>query len=151
MKFKAIWTNYKIYAFILGIVAGTLVYNVLGIDFSFSMYEKIRINNIWKSYMYFLTCNLKFFVIILAISFFDIKQKILLIIIFCQSFVLSGLITIMILSGSGICIYAIPSVFIKIAASIFMFDDSKPIINRLISTGIVLVGTMLENFFIIYF
>lgn len=151
MKFKAIWTNYKIYAFILGIVAGTIVYNLLGIDFSFSMYEKIQINSMWKSYVYFLIINLKFLVIVFGISFFEIKRKILPIIIFYQAFVLSGLITTMILSGSEICVYAITSVFIKIGAAIFMFNDSKPIINKLISVGVVLVGTLLENFLIFYF
>lgn len=35
MKNKLMWTNYKIYAFILGIVIGTIIYNALGIDFFF--------------------------------------------------------------------------------------------------------------------
>lgn len=151
MKVKAIWTNYKIYAFILGIVMGTLVYNLVGIDFSFSMYKKIEITNIWKSYLYFLTINLKFYILIFVISFLEIKRKILPIIIFFQAFALAGIITTIILSGNSICMYAILVIFIKIAATIFMFEDSKPILNRLISSMIVIIGTMLENFFIIYF
>lgn len=151
MKFKDIWTNYKIYAFILGIVLGTLVYNLLGVDFSFSMYKKIHINNFWNSYVYFLLNNLKFLIVIFVISFFEIKRKILPVIIFYQAFVLSGLITMMVLSGSRLCIYSMPAVIINIIAAIFMFNDSKPIINRTISVGIVVLGTLLENFFIIYF
>lgn len=151
MKFKDIWTNYKIYAFIFGIVFGTLVYNLLGVDFSYSMYDKIHINNFWNSYVYFLLNNLKFLIVIFVISFFEIKRKILPVIIFYQAFVLSGLITTMILSGSRLCIYSMPAVIINIIAAIFMFNDSKPIINRTISVGIVVLGTLLENFFIIYF
>lgn len=151
MKFKAIWTNYKIYAFILGIVAGTLVYNLIGVDFSFSMYRKIDVTNVWRSFAYLFISNLKFFLIILIVSFFDIKRKILPIIIFYQAFTLSGIITTMILSESRICIYAIPAVFIKLASSMFMFEESKPILNRVISCAIIIFGTIVENFFIIYF
>lgn len=151
MNLKTIWTNYKIYAFILGVVAGALVYNIISIDFSFYMYEKISINDIWESYIYFLLQNIKFLLIIFVISFFDIRQHVLVAIIFFQAFVLSGLITTIILSGSTICIYSIPSVLIKIASSIFMFNNSKPIINRLISVLIILVGALIENFFVIYF
>lgn len=151
MKFKALWTNYKIYAFILGIVAGTLVYNLIGIDFSFSMYKQIAINDFWKSFIYFFICNVRFLIVIFVISFFDIKRKILPLIIFYQAFVLAGLITIIISTKSGICFYAMPSTLIKIMAAIFMFDDSKPVINRIISSLIIITGTALENFFIIYF
>ena len=151
MKLKAIWTNYKIYAFIMGIVAGTIVYNLLCVDFSFSMYEKIQIHNFWKSYAFFLVKNLKFFIIALVISFFEIRYNALAVIIFYQSFVLAGLITTMILSGNYICIYALPAIFIKIASAIFLFDISKPVLNKIISIIIILFGTIFQNFFIIYF
>lgn len=151
MKFKTIWTNYKIYAFILGIVAGTLVYNLIGVDFSFSMYKQIAISDFWKSFLYFLTCNARFLIIVFVVSFFEIRQKILPFIIFYQAFILAGLITIMISTKSYICIYAVPSVFIKIAATIFMFDNGKTVINRITGSLILIIGAALENFFIFYF
>ena len=39
-------TNLKIYALILGIIAGTIIYNIFRIDFSFSMIKVIEIKDI---------------------------------------------------------------------------------------------------------
>lgn len=46
MNYKLAEKNYKIYAFIFGIITGTLVYNFLGIDFSFDNVENIKFNNL---------------------------------------------------------------------------------------------------------
>ncbi len=151
MKNRAIWTNYKIYAFILGIIAGTLVYNLMGMDFSFSMIHKIEINNFAKSYLYLLTNNIKFLVFIFVISFFKIKNKIVVFIVFNQAFILSGAITMSILSENIILLYSIPLIIAKMVSSIIMFHDSKPILNRGLSVAVIMIGVFIENIFLTKF
>ena len=51
MKFKTLWTNYKIYGIIIGIVLGTIVYNMISIDFSFYNIESIRNTDFLDTYM----------------------------------------------------------------------------------------------------
>ena len=47
--------NFKIYTFLLGIIVGTIVFNVISVDFSFEDIYNIKINNspltkwLWRS------------------------------------------------------------------------------------------------------
>lgn len=151
MEFKNIWTNYKIYAFILGIITGTIVYNLLGMDFSFSMITGIAGTNFLDSFLYLSMINLRFWVIMLILSFFKIKNKIIVFIIFTQSFLLSGYITIAILNKSYILLYEIFIIIFKILCVIFMFNEKKPVLYRVLSLIILILGTGLENIFFVYF
>ena len=47
--------NFKIYTFLLGIIVGTIVFNVISVDFSFEDIYNIKIND-WKFHI----CNLIF-------------------------------------------------------------------------------------------
>lgn len=49
--------NFKIYTFLLGIIVGTIVFNVISVDFSFEDIYNIKINNLFYK---FHICNLIF-------------------------------------------------------------------------------------------
>lgn len=149
MKIKDFWTNYKIYAFILGIVTGTIIYNALGIDFSFEMIEQIKVNSFKDSYLYLIMINSRFWIISFIISFFKIKNKIILLIVYVQSFILAGMISISISSGNFIFLHGSVSALVKIATAILLFDERRPIINRFLSLVFLMVGTALENIFFV--
>ena len=78
MNYKLAEKNYKIYAFIFGIITGTLVYNFLGIDFSFDNVENIKFNNLFDGVIYVLLGDVKFLLGIFILSFFRIKDKIVI-------------------------------------------------------------------------
>ena len=65
MKSRLLWTNYKIYAVIIGMLVGTLVYNIIGVDFSFALIDNIHSENFGESYIFFLLQNIKYFIIIM--------------------------------------------------------------------------------------
>ena len=151
MKIKTIWTNYKIYAFIMGIVTGTMVYNALGMDFSFSMIHQIIVEDYWDTYYYLIMLNLRFWILVFCISFFTVKDKVILLIIFMESFVTAGMISMSIQSKNMLLLYGVPMAITKMLSAILMFDGKRPIINRVLSVVILIVGTALENFFLIKF
>ena len=151
MKTKTIWTNYKIYAFIIGIVTGTMVYNALGMDFSFSMMKRITVGDYWEAYCYLMMINLRFWILVFFISFFTVKDKIILLIIFIESFVAAGMISMSILSKNVLLLYGVPMAILKMLSAILMFDGKRPIINRALSIVILFIGTALENFFLLKF
>lgn len=151
MKNKLMWTNYKIYAFILGIVIGTIIYNALGIDFSFSMIKKIRVNDFKSSFFYLMADNLRFWVVVFIISFLKIRNKAEGIIIFFQAFIMAGMISLSIISNNMILLYGVPASISKIFATVLMCDNKRPVLYRVLSLIIMLVSSMAENFFIINF
>lgn len=151
MKIKTIWTNYKIYAFIIGIVTGTMVYNALGMDFSFSMIHQISVEDYWNTYYYLIMMNLRFWILAFCISFFTVKDKVILLIIFIESFVVAGMISMSIQSKNMLLLYGVPMAIMKMLAAILMFDRKRPFINRVLSIVILIIGTALENFFLIKF
>ena len=75
MNFKVLWTNYKIYGIIIGIVLGTLVYNMLSIDFSFSCNQNIKIVDFVDSLFYILINFIRFYVFILIITRYCVWSK----------------------------------------------------------------------------
>ena len=151
MKFNHIWTNYKIYAFCAGVLLGALVYNYIGIDYSFSAVTKLEGKDFLHSLIYSFIIQLKFAIFIFFLSFFRIRNKIILLIIFYEGFIMSGLIVLSVslkvlflLSG------AVMSVF-KIFSALMMFQPSKRVLNKIFSLLILAVGTIVQNFFLIYF
>lgn len=150
MKIKNIWTNYKIYAFILGIITGTVVYNLLGVDFSFANILKVKGTKFINSFMYFGMINLKFWIVVLALSFLKLKDQILFIIIFIEAFLLSGFISISITIESMVLFYEVPIVIFKIVCALLLFNERKPIFYKFISALFLVAGTVLENIFFVY-
>lgn len=148
MNFKAIWTNYKIYAFFLGVILGTLIYNFLGIDFSFENVQRVELINYFDSYIYILSHNLRFWVLIFVLSFFRMKDKILLLIIFYYSFLIAGIITVSLNSHTTLLIHGSIIAMVKIFGAVFMFDDTKRVRGRIISFAMLIVGSFLEIFFV---
>lgn len=148
---KSIWTNHKIYAFILGIITGTIVYNLLGMDFSFLVTDRIIVTNFWDSFLYLIMIHLRFWIIIFILSFFKLKNKIVLLIIFVESFLIAGFITITVLAGNCILLYEIPMAVFKLVCAIFMFNEKKPVLYRGFSLIILILGTVLENIFFVKF
>lgn len=151
MKNKQLWTNYKIYAFILGVITGTIVYNYIGIDYSFAMISKVNANNFFNSLLYVFVINLKFTIFIFVLSFFKLKTKLMIPIIFYYAFLMSGFLvltvslkTTMLLSGAVISIF-------KMMSAIFMFDERKKVRNRFLSFLIMISGSFFQNFLLNYF
>ena len=151
MEFKDILKNYKLYAFIMGIIIGTAVYNILGTGYSFSMFSQVKTYDFWNTYIYLFVINLRFWIFAFVISFFKFKNKILVLIIFVQAFVMSGMITMAILSKNMILLYGVPMTVMKIISSVLLFDERKPIVNKILSVVIFIIGTAIENIFIIKF
>lgn len=145
MNFKVIWTNYKIYAFFLGIILGTIVYNLLGIDFSFDKINKIEFEYYIDGFLFILLQNLKIWMVIFVLSFFRIKDKIILVIIFYYSFLLAGIITVSINAQTTLLLYGCAGAIAKILGGILMCDDAKKAKGRIFSFLILIVGSLLEN------
>ena len=141
----------KIYAFIIGIVIGTLVYNLIGIDFSFFAIKRVIIHDFFKGYAYLLQNNIRFFMMIFILSFIKRKNEISLIFIFYQAFVIAGSIVVSIKTKNVLFLYTVPVAFTKILAVCFIFRDRKELMGHFIGMIVILIGVLLENFFIIIF
>ena len=134
MKYKLAEKNYKIYAFIFGIITGTLVYNFLGIDFSFDNVENIKFN--------------KFLLGIFILSFFRIKDKIVPVFVFYFAFVLAGIITVSVSSHTLLLVGAGIDTMAKIIGTVYMCDGNRKNVGRGISFLIFIISSLLQNFFI---
>ena len=148
MNYKLAGKNYKIYAFILGIITGTLVYNLLGVDFSFDNNVNIKFNNFFDGVIYVFLGNVKFWLGIFILSFFRIKDKIAPVIIFCFSFLFAGIITIFVNSHNMLLVATAIDTMSKIIGTVYMCDDNKKNVGRLISFLILIMSSLLQNFFI---
>lgn len=145
MNFKVIWTNYKIYAFFLGIILGTIIYNLLGIDFSFDKIYRIEFEYYIDGFLFILLQNFKFWIAFLILSFFKIKDKIMLVIIFYYSFLLAGIITVSINAQTTLLLHGCIASAAKILGVVLMCDDVKKARGRIFSFAILFVGSFLEN------
>lgn len=149
MEIKTPGINSKICSFILGIIVGTIVYNLLNVQYSFTNINRISGINYLDSFLYLLMINLRYLAVIFVLSFFKSKDRIILFIIFIESFLLAGNIVIMILTGSYVLLYEIPANIFKIICALFMFSKKNPIVYRIFSLIILIVATALENLFFI--
>ena len=144
-------TNLKIYALIFGIIAGTIIYNIFRIDFSFSMIKEIQIKDIRSSFMYILSDNTKFLIVILIISFFQRREVFILPIILYEAFVLSGMITTMILLNNHIFLYGVVSAMVKVIMALVVNDEKKNWKGRMVAIMCCFLGSVFQNFIMIYF
>lgn len=148
MNFKVLWTNYKIYGIIIGIVLGTLVYNMLSIDFSFSCNPNIKIVDFVDSLFYILMNFIRFYAFILIISFFRIKEKVYAVLLGIESFKLSGNIVILIKLHNILYISSAIEPVFKIAVLLFFMKKEKVIFHKFLALFIVLAGAFVENILI---
>lgn len=149
MRIKTVGTNIKIYAFILGIVTGTIIYNFLNIEYAFSNIKSIAGINFLDSFMFLLMKNLRFLIVAFILSLFKAKDKIVVFIIFGESFLLAGNIVVMILNSAYVLMYDIPIIAVKIICAMLMFNEKRPLLYRMFSVIILITATVLENLFFI--
>lgn len=148
MNFKVLWTNYKIYGIIIGIVLGTLVYNMLSIDFSFSCNQNIKIVDFVDSLFYILMNFIRFYAFILIISFFRIKEKVYAVLLGIESFKLAGNIVILIKLHNILYISSAIEPVFKIVVLLFFMKKEKVIFHKFLALFILLAGAFVENILI---
>lgn len=148
MNFKALWTNYKIYGIIIGIVLGTLVYNMISLDFSFSCNQNIKIVDFTDSLIYILMNFLRFYVFVFIISFFRIKEKVYAVLLGLESFKLAGNIVILIKLHNILYISSAIEPVFKIAVLLFFIKNEKVIFHKLLALLILFAGAFAENILI---
>lgn len=146
MNFKTLWTNYKIYGVIIGIVLGTIVYNMISMDFSFSHIENIGNIDFFNTYIYLLMRFLKFYVFILLMSFLKIKQKIYAVLLTIESFKLAGSIVILIRLHNMIHFGSVIEALLKILVVYFFIKTERPVLNKVFAFAILLLGIFAEIF-----
>ena len=150
MKSRLLWTNYKIYAVIIGMLVGTLVYNIIGVDFSFALIDNIHSENFGESYIFFLLQNIKYFIIIMLLSLLKQNKKVLFVILCIQAYIASGAITLCIVLKKTFLITGAVGGLVKgIVADIYL-DGQAGIKRILFLLMSIFIGTLIENFFAFY-
>lgn len=124
------------------------MYNFLGIDFSFDNVENIKFNNLFDGIIYVFLGNVKFWLGIFILSFFRIKDKIVLVIVFCFAFLFAGIITVSVSSHTLLLVGAGIDAMAKIIGTVYMCDDNRKNIGRVISFLVLIISSLLQNFFI---
>lgn len=148
MNFKVLWTNYKIYGIIIGIVLGTLVYNMISLDFSFSCNQNIKIVDFVDSLIYILMSFLRFYVFVFIISFFRIKEKVYAVLLGLESFKLAGNIVILIKLHNILYISSAIEPIFKITVLLFFMKNEKVIFHKLLALLMLFAGALVENILI---
>lgn len=150
MNFKTLWTNYKIYGVMIGIVLGTIVYNMISMDFSFSQIESIQNIDFWNTYVYLLMRMMRFYICILLISFLKIREKIYAVLLAVESFQLAGSIVILIRMHNMMHFSSVAEALLKIVLIYFFIKNQRPVLNKIFALVILFLGVLAENF-LIYF
>ncbi len=150
MNFKTLWTNYKIYGVMIGIVLGTIVYNMISMDFSFSQIESIEHIDFWNTYVYLVMRMMRFYICILLISFFKIREKLYAVVLGIESFQLAGSIVILIRLHNMMHSGSVIESLLKIVLIYFFMKNEKPVLNKIFAFMILVLGILAE-IFLIYF
>ena len=132
--------NFKIYTFLLGIIVGTIVFNVISVDFSFEDIYNIKINNFIENFIYII-----FYSILMIIKEKNVVAAFLL---FAQGLYFSGLITIIVYTQNYICICGIIILITKIAIILTLFNEMQLRKKVLYVFVTVIMGGFLENILI---
>ena len=101
--------NFKIYTFLLGIIVGTIVFNVISVDFSFEDIYNIKINNFIENFIFVILYLIKYIIFYSILMIIKEKNVVAAFLLFAQGLYFSGLITIIVY-----CIYYIMSTIFKI-------------------------------------
>lgn len=150
MKFKALWTNYKIYGIIIGIVLGTIVYNIISIDFSYLEIDSVKTFDFIDSYIFLLINCLRFYILTLLVSLTKIRDKIYAILLGMESFKLSGAVVAFVKSHNIICFSGIIDSLLKIIILYIFLKNDKPLLNKIFAFIVMVLGTLAENFLIFF-
>ena len=150
MKFKALWTNYKIYGIIIGIVLGTIVYNIISIDFSYLEIDSVKTFDFIDSYIFLLISCLRFYILTLIVSLTKIRDKIYAILLGMESFKLSGAVVVFVKSHNIICFSGIIDSLLKIIILYIFLKNDKPLLNKIFAFIVMVLGTLAENFLIFF-
>lgn len=142
-------TKTKIYAFILGIVCGTVVYNIFCMDFSIVPMSKLKFNNFLESFSYIFFINIKYWIIFCILSFFKYRKKIELFLLFILSFLISGITVIIITYRNFYLLSEIVFYFFCIFSILIMYKSKKSVLNYFVSIIIFALGLLIENFLLI--
>lgn len=148
MNMKVLWTNYKIYGIIIGIVLGTITYNIITIDFSFSHIYSVENVNFLDSYVFLVINFLKFYMFILVLCFFRGKEKIYSVLLGIEAFNLSGGIVIFIRLHNMLCCSSIIEPLLKIVVLYLFLKNERKVLNKFLALGIIFLGNLAENFLI---
>ena len=151
MKNRILWTNYKIYAAICGMLIGTLVYNIVDVDFSFALIDNIHSENFLNSYIFFFLQNIKYTGLVILLSLLRQNKKVLFIIILIQAYLISGSITICVILKKTFLLTGVIEGIVKIFIANIYLDSDKRAKKIIFLLAALFVGTVIENFFVFYF
>ena len=116
--------NFKIYTFLLGIIVGTIVFNVISVDFSFEDIYNIKINDFIGNFI---------FVILYLIKYIIFYSILMIIKVYTQNY---------------ICICGIIILITKIAIILTLFNEMQLRKKVLYVFVTVIMGGFLENILI---
>ena len=136
--------NFKIYTFLLGIIVGTIVFNVISVDFSFEDIYNIKINDFIENFIFVILYLMKYSILMI------IKEKnvVVAFLLFAQGLYFSGLITIIVYTQNYICICGIIILITKIAIILTLFNEMQLRKKVLYVFVTVIIGGFLENILI---
>lgn len=151
MKYKALWTNYKIYGIIIGIALGVIVYNSISMDFSICQVESVKKIDWLEAYMFFLIMLLRFYICILLISFLKIKDKLYVVALGVEAFKISGIVVAIIKVHNMILGINLIDAALKIFMIYLFQRKEKTLLNKMFALFVVLIGSLIEIFLINFF
>ena len=115
--------NLKIYTFLLGIIVGTIVFNVISVDFSFEDIYNIKINDFIGNFIFVILYLIKYIIFYSILMIIKEKNVVAAFLLFAQGLYFSGLITIIVYTQNYICICGIIILITKIAIILTLFSE----------------------------
>ena len=140
--------NLKIYTFLLGIIVGTIVFNVISVDFSFEDIYNIKINDFIGNFIFVILYLIKYIIFYSILMIIKEKNVVAAFLLFAQGLYFSGLITIIVYTQNYICICGIIILITKIAIILTLFSEIQLRKKVLYVFVIVIMGGFLENILI---
>lgn len=135
----------KIYAFLFGIIVGTILFNMIGVDFSFSQINKFHIISFGKTYIFILYYLLKYFIVYYLLSLLSTKDKIFLMLLAALGLKFSGTIIMTVQTGKFFVIYSIAIIVIKIVLLFKIFEKERTIKNMTEGIMLIIAGSFLTD------
>lgn len=140
--------NFKIYTFLLGIIVGTIVFNVISADFSFEDIYNIKINDFIGNFIFVILYLIKYIIFYSILMIIKEKNVVAAFLLFAQGLYFSGLITIIVYTPNYICICGIIILITKIAIISTLFNEMQLRKKVLYVFVTVIMGGFLENILI---
>ena len=128
--------NFKIYTFLLGIIVGTIVFNVISVDFSFEDIYNIKINDFIGNFIFVILYLIKYIIFYSILMIIKEKNVVAAFLLFAQGLYFSG------------CICGIIILITKIAIILTLFNEMQLRKKVLYVFVTVIMGGFLENILI---